>query len=135
MNRHSCHLSNINSFHIFNSKIPSNPSIKSIDQSGIKSSFLLLSISLNFKTQSTLKILIQSLFPVLLLQFLQRFQNLKTLFQLSLEYLLNLARSRLRKDILSFMFHTTMLSHRVSLYTRILTRKATLSIDQRNSRN
>ena len=135
MNRHSCHLSKINSFHIFNSKIPPNSGIKSIDQPEIKSSFLLLSISLNFKTQSRLKILIQSLFPVLLLQFLQGFQNLKTLFQLSLEYLLNFAQSRLRKDILSFVFHTTMLPHRVSLYTRILTRKATPSIDQGNSRN
>src|SRR5947199_5283877 len=135
MNRDPRHLSKFNSFHVFNSKIPSNPCIKSINQSGIKSPFLLLGISLNLRSQSRLKFQIQSLFPVLLLQFLQGFQNLKTLCQLSLEYLLNFAQSRLRKDILSFVFHTTMLPHRVSLYTRILTRKATPSIDQGNSRN
>src|SRR5947207_12632471 len=120
MNRHSCHLSKINPFHIFNSKIPPNPVIKSIDQPEIKSSFLLLSISLNFKTQSRLKILIQSLFPVLLLQFLQGFQNLKTLFQLSFEYLLNFAQSGLRKCIKTFVFQTAMRSHGTFLTTGIL---------------
>ena len=78
MNRDPRHLSQFNPFHIFNCKIPSNSSIKSIDQSGIKSLFLLLSISLTLRCQSRLKFQIQSLFPPLLSWFLQRLQNVKT---------------------------------------------------------